>query len=139
MGTHNPTRALALICAAMMMACSSNGNDGSPTPNPNGGGSGGGTGTVAATITITATGVSPKTVTVPAGSRVMFVNNDGASHDVSSDPHPVHTDCPDINLVGFLSASQSRATGNLNTARVCGFHDHDRPTDDSLRGTITIQ
>ena len=133
------SRGLALACAALMTACGGgNGSDGSPTP-PSGGGGGTGTGTVAATITIGAGGASPRSVSIPAGSRVMFVNNDGTSHDMASDPHPTHTDCSEINQVGFLAAGQSRATGNLNTARVCGFHDHNRPTDGSLQGTITIQ
>ena len=68
-----------------------------------------------------------------------FVNNDNAAHDMASDPHPVHTDCTELNLVGFLSAGQSRTSGNLNTARACGFHDHNRPDDTSLQGTITVQ
>jgi hypothetical protein len=34
---------------------------------------------------------------------------------MSSDPHPFHTDCPEINEVGFLTAGQSKRTGNLNT------------------------
>ena len=100
-----------------------------PTPAPS-------TGT---TITITSAGVSPSSVTVSTGSRVTFVNNDSGVHDMSSDPHPSHTDCPEINQVGFLTAGQSRQTGNLNTARTCGFHDHNRPTDASLLGTIVIQ
>ena len=109
-----------------------------------GGGGGGGTPTspttpAAATITITANGVSPRAVTVPVGSRVTFVNNDNRVHDMASDPHPEHTACPEINQVGFLSANQSRQTGNLNTARTCGYHDHNRDTDTSLQGTITIQ
>lgn len=58
---------------------------------------------------------------------------------MSSDPHPTHTDCPEINQVGFLTAGQTKQTGNLTTARTCGFHDHNRPTDASLQGTITIQ
>jgi hypothetical protein len=58
---------------------------------------------------------------------------------MSSDPHPGHTDCPAINQAGFLSAGQSRLTGNLNTVRTCGFHDHDQPTNTSLQGTIVIQ
>ena len=91
------------------------------------------------TITITSAGVSPSSVTVSAGSRVTFVNNDSSAHDMSSDPHPSHTDCPEIDQVGFLTAGQSRQTGNLNTARTCGFHDHNRPTDASLLGTIVIQ
>jgi hypothetical protein len=58
---------------------------------------------------------------------------------MASNPHPEHTDCPAINSVGFLSPGQSGTTGNLNTARTCGYHDHNRDSDTSLQGTITIQ
>jgi hypothetical protein len=58
---------------------------------------------------------------------------------MASDPHPEHTQCPELNSVGFLTPGQSGTTGNLNTPRTCGFHDHNRDTDASLRGTITIQ
>jgi len=91
------------------------------------------------TITITSAGVSPKNVIVSAGDRVLFVNNDGRSHNMTSDPHPDHNDCPEINQVGFLSAGQSRETGNLVIVRVCGFHDHDAPNVAALQGSITIQ
>jgi hypothetical protein len=60
-------------------------------------------------------------------------------HDMASNPHPEHTDCPEINSVGFLQPGQSRATGNLNTVRTCGYHDHNRATDTNLQGTIVIQ
>jgi plastocyanin len=83
--------------------------------------------------------VSPRAVTIAAGGRVTFVNNDNRPHEMNSDPHPAHTDCPAINDVGFLAAGQTRATGNLNTPRTCGFHDHNRNADTSLQGTITIQ
>lgn len=76
---------------------------------------------------------------VAAGGRVTFVNNNNQPHDMSSNPHPDHTDCPAINQVGFLQPGQSRATGNLNTVRTCGFHDHERDLDTSLQGTIVIQ
>ena len=69
----------------------------------------------------------------------MFINNDSRQHDMESDPHPEHTDCPAINSVGLLSPGQSRQTGNLNVRRVCGFHDHMNDGNQSLRGTITIQ
>jgi hypothetical protein len=103
------------------------GNDNTPSPTP------------AATITITSTGVNPKNVTVPRGSQVQFVNNDAVAHQMNSNPHPEHSDCPELNAVGFLSPNQSRQTGNLNTPRTCGYHDHDRPATTSLQGTITIQ
>jgi len=83
--------------------------------------------------------VSPKTLTVAAGSRVTFVNNDTRVHDMESNPHPEHTDCPPINDVGFLSPGQSRQTGNLNTRRTCGFHDHDQDQNTNLQGSIIIQ
>jgi hypothetical protein len=58
---------------------------------------------------------------------------------MSSNPHPEHTDCPEINQVGFIAPNQTKLTGNLNTRRTCGFHDHDQPTNVSLQGSIVIQ
>jgi plastocyanin len=119
----------ALVAIAVLTAgCSgSSGSDTTPSQTP------------AATITITASGVSPRSVTVPRGSQVQFVNNDTRAHDMDSDPHPEHTDCPPINAVGFLNPGQTRQTENLNTARTCGFHDHSDPTNANLHGSIVIQ
>jgi plastocyanin len=127
-----------VLLTLVLPAC---GGDDSPTApsGGSGGGGGGGTGgTVGATITITASGVSPQNVTVAPGSRVTFVNNDTRPHDMSSDPHPAHTDCPAVS-VGFLQAGQSGTTQNLNTVRTCGFHDHNQSDVTSLQGTIRIQ
>ena len=100
-----------------------------PAPAPSGG----------TTITITSSGVSPRVLTVSAGTRVTFVNNDTAVHDMNSDPHPEHTDCPEINQVGFLTAGQTKLTGNLTRARTCAYHDHNRPNVQNLQGSIVIQ
>jgi hypothetical protein len=70
---------------------------------------------------------------------VTFTNNDSRVHEMDSDPHPEHTDCVELNQVGFLNPGQSRQSGNLNTARRCGFHDHGNPDNAGLKGTITIQ
>ena len=126
------------VVALALLASGCGGSDNPTAPSGGGGGGGGGGGTSAATITITAAGVSPSSVTVSAGSRVTFVNNDSRPHDMNSDPHPEHTDCPEIN-VGFLSAGQSGTTQNLNRVRTCGFHDHNQPDVQSLKGTIRIQ
>jgi plastocyanin len=91
------------------------------------------------TFTISSSGVSPKEFTVSPGTRVLFVNNDSRSHQVGSDPHPEHTDCPEINQVGLLSPGQRRETGNLNGVRTCGFHDHDNPDNAALRGRIVVR
>lgn len=93
-----------------------------------------------ATITIGTNGsVSPSTVTIARGGRVTFVNDHNQAHDMSSDPHPEHTQCPELNQVGFLTAGQSRTSGNFNTARTCGFHDHNQPGNAGLRGSVIIQ
>ena len=129
------------VAATIAAAVACGGGSSSPTsPSDSGGGSsGGGTVSDTATITITSAGVvSPSTVTIRQGGRVTFVNNDSRAHDVASDPHPTHEDCPAIDQAGFLNPGQSRATGNLNVVRSCGFHDHNLPSSTGLQGRITI-
>jgi len=92
-----------------------------------------------ATITITSSGVSPKNLLVSPGTQVTFVNSDSRNHEMASDPHPEHTDCPAINTVDLVVPGQSKQTSNLNIVRTCGYHDHQNPEIASLRGTITIQ
>jgi hypothetical protein len=58
---------------------------------------------------------------------------------MTSDPHPEHSDCTEINAVGNLVPGQSRQTSNLVVARRCGFHDHISFENAALRGSITIQ
>ena len=91
------------------------------------------------TITISAAGVNPQVITVPAGSRVTFINNDSRSHEMHSDPHPNHGDCPPIDDVGFIAAGQTKLTGNLTATRTCGYHDHNLPDIANLRGQIIVQ
>lgn len=93
-----------------------------------------------ATITIGATGaVSPSQVQIAAGQSVTFTNNDTRAHDMSSDPHPAHTDCPQMNAVGSISPGQTKLTNAFPTARTCGFHDHSNPDVAALTGRIVIQ
>ena len=130
-------------CAAAMLAvglaAGCGGSSTGPSTGGSGGGGGGGGSTNTTTITITSSGASPRDITVARGSRVTFVNNDSQPHDMASDPHPEHTLCnPELN-VGFIQPNQSRQTLNLNTARVCTYHDHAQPSNTSLQGTIRIQ
>ena len=90
-------------------------------------------------FTYTSAGVTPKELTVSPGTRVLFVNNDSRRHDVSSDPHPDHSDCTELNSVGVINSGQSRETGNLVAVRTCGFHDHDSPDNANLKGRIVIR
>jgi len=138
-----PGLAAAIVIALTTAACGGGSSSTpttptTPTPPPTTGG--GGTVTDSATITIGTNGsVSPASVTITRGGRVTFVNNHTRPHDMSSDPHPEHTDCPEMAAVGFLSPGQSRTSSNFNTARSCGFHDHNEPDTAGLKGRITIQ
>ncbi len=87
-------------------------------------------------ITITATGVRPTSITILVGERVLFINNDGIDHEMSSDDHPTHERCPQINQVGYLRPGDARETGNFTTVETCAFHDHINAQNDSLDGTI---
>ncbi len=132
MRKHISVSLLAAACAWPILAAASCGGSGNSSTSPST--------PPAATITITNNAVSPRAVSVPRGSQVAFINNDSRSHNMTSDPHPEHTDCPEINQVGALGAGQTRQTGNMTTNRtVCGFHDHDQPDVAGLKGTITIQ
>jgi hypothetical protein len=91
------------------------------------------------TITITTAGVDRKQVEIPVGGRVAFVNNDSGAHEMSSDPHPIHTDCPPLNQVGALAPGRTGVTGALTIVRTCGFHDHGLPTNAELQGTIVVR
>lgn len=113
--------------AAIAYACGS--SNSAPTPSS----------ATGAVITITARGASPQIITVKVGSQVTFANDDTIDHQMYSDPHPEHTDCPELDAVGYLAPGQSRQTANLNTARTCGFHDHIHFENASLKGSIIIQ
>jgi hypothetical protein len=122
-------RAAPLIFV-LLAACSSDSTT-PPTTPPNSGNQ--------FRITITTAGVDPKELTVPQGTRVLFVNNDSRRRNMTSDPHPEHDQCPELNVVGYLNTGQSKETGNLNTVRTCGFHDHDDPDNNNVKGRIVIR
>jgi plastocyanin len=115
----------ACLVAVVSAGCGGSSSPPGPSPpaNPN-------------VVTITTAGANPKQITVDQGARVLFVNNDTRPHNMTSDPHPEHDDCPAINQVGLLQTGQQRETGNMVVVRTCGFHDHDNPDNNNLRGQI---
>src|SRR3954469_1881572 len=118
--------ALAIACGGSSSSPSGPTGACTPSSNPN-------------TIVIQNNQVCPSSITVARGSQVTMINNDSRVHEMDSDPHPEHTQCTELNQIDFLNPGQSRSSGNLNTARTCGFHDHSSPDTSSLKGTITIQ
>jgi plastocyanin len=121
-----------LTMPALLLSFAACGGTGSPSPSP--------TPANPYVITITSTGnVTPTELTVPPGTRVLFTNNHTRRHDMASDPHPDHDDCPAINQAGGLNPGQSKETGNLVQVRTCGFHDHDDADNAALKGRIVVR
>lgn len=89
-------------------------------------------------VTITPAGLTPVSLEIPLGARVLVINNDTRARNITSDPHPEHDDCPALNQVGTLEPGQRRETGNFVAPGVCQYHDHDLPTP-TLFGSITIK
>ncbi|HSL20273.1 MAG TPA: hypothetical protein VK886_01970 [Vicinamibacterales bacterium] len=130
-------RVLLLASAGFALALSTTGCSGemdspaapsSPSPGAEG-----------ALVTITSAGVEPRNVTITQGQSVTFVNNDSVVHQMASDPHPVHNECPAINRVGRVEPGQRMQTDALPAARSCGYHDLLRDGDTRWHGTITVQ
>jgi hypothetical protein len=124
------TAAAIALAAALSCGGSSSPSTGptgtcTPSANPN-------------TLVLMANSICPQTLTVSLGSQLTIMNQDSNTHEMASDPHPEHTDCPEI-TIGFLSPGQTRSSNNLNTARRCGIHDHSNSTSAALKATITIQ
>jgi plastocyanin len=135
MASFRASRFLVISALAITAAACGSDDPSSPSPSPSGGGN---DGPVAATLTITSSGFSPRTVTVPVGSRVTIVNNDTRTHEMNSDPHPTHGSCPGLDNM-TVTAGQSRTSQNLTTARACSLHDHADPDNALWKPTITVQ
>lgn len=87
-----------------------------------------------ATITYSDNGFSPATLTVKSGAKITIKNNSSMDMQFDSNPHPAHTDNPELN-VGMVAAGQS-ATFTVTTTGTFGYHNHLNPTD---TGTIVVQ
>lgn len=118
------------VVLAWLVSC---GDVGPATPSVNPGAS-----SAPNTFTIADATVTPPTLVIQAGDRVVFVNADDVDHDMSSDEHPTHLDCPAVNQAGFLRPGESRESGNFVRAETCTFHDHLNPGRSSMRGMIVV-
>ena len=122
---------LGLACLySLLTACGWGGSPTAPDPPPT---------PTGPTVTITSSGVSPRTIDIPVGGRLTIVNRDSVAHDMASDPHPGHDECPELNDIGELRPGEQRTSGNLVEAGACGMHDHLRPLVTTLHVRITIR
>lgn len=77
---------------------------------------------------------SPATLSVKSGTVVTIKNTSSENLQFQSDPHPTHTDDPDLN-VGAVASGQSK-TFTATMKGAFGFHDHLNPSE---QGKITVE
>lgn len=85
-------------------------------------------------VTLTASGFAPATLTIKAGQTVTWINQSGQEATVNSNPHPVHTDYPPLNLGSFANGASLQLT--FPTPGTYGYHNHLNPSES---GTIIVQ
>jgi plastocyanin len=86
------------------------------------------------TITYTDNGFSPATLTVTSGTKITIKNNSSGLLQFDSDPHPEHTDDPELN-VGSIASGDS-ATITVTKTGSHGYHNHLNASD---TGTIIVE
>jgi plastocyanin len=74
------------------------------------------------TIIYSDNGYNPSSLTVASGTRLTVKNESTQPMQFDSDPHPSHTDDPELN-VGVLEPGQS-ATFTVSTKGRHGYHNH---------------
>lgn|SRR3989344_993856 len=85
-------------------------------------------------VSLTAAGFNPQTLTITAGTQVVWTNTSGAVGNVSSAPHPAHTAYPPLNLGSFDGgATVSLVFDQPGTYK---YHNHLNPTQ---TGSITVE
>jgi len=77
---------------------------------------------------------TPSVLTVKVGDTVTWVNQDSFKHKIASDPHPTHTDLPEL-ISGDLSEGQTY-TFTFKEAGEFSYHDELNPIK---KGIIKVQ
>ncbi len=90
--------------------------------------------TSATAITYSNDGFSPSTLTVKAGTTVTIKNNSSRLLQLDSNPHPDHTDNPELN-VGTVSPGKS-TTFVVTKTGSHGYHNHLNTGD---TGTLIVE
>jgi hypothetical protein len=88
-------------------------------------------------VRIGPSGLDPIELSAILGTCVVFVNQDTVAHDIRSDPHPGHSNCPALN-VGLVPSGKTSVTLAINTWGVCGYHDELAPDDERFKGHFVI-
>lgn len=85
-------------------------------------------------VTVTSSGFEPKSVTVKAGTRVVWTNKSGGAVTVNSAVHPTHLLWPFLNLGKFDDGSSVSVV--FEKTGTYKYHNH---LDASQTGTVVVQ
>ncbi|MBX4187689.1 MAG: cupredoxin domain-containing protein [Candidatus Doudnabacteria bacterium] len=77
---------------------------------------------------------SQSPVTIDANDTVIWVNQDTVNHQIASDPHPTHTDLPELES-GLLATNQTY-NFKFTTSGTFNYHDHLNP---SIKGVVIVK
>lgn len=88
-----------------------------------------------AQITITSQGFDPQTLLIKKGTRVTWINQDTSLHQLSSDPHPLHSSLPSLSS----SALQKNQSYSFTFDSTGNFTYHDEKNPLKLKGTVVVQ
>lgn len=119
--------------ALMVVACGGGGGASSAPTGPTGSTSG----TLGATVRLTATGAVPKEVSINPGEFVRYINEDTRPHQIQTNPHVMHSDCPPNNIA-ILNPGQQADTAAFTERKGCGYHNHLLPTDQMFWGLVRV-
>ncbi len=84
-------------------------------------------------VELTSSGFSPKDITIKKGTKVVWTNNSGSTATVDSNPHPIHTSYPEMNLGQFGDGETLEF--NFPEAGTFNYHNH---LNSSQGGTVTV-
>jgi plastocyanin len=86
------------------------------------------------TITYSDSGFSPNKVTVHSGDKVTIKNSSSHGVQFDSDPHPIHTNNPELNVGEVDGGEQMSFT--VDKKGTFGYHNHLNPAQ---TGTIIVE
>ncbi|MDO8621476.1 MAG: cupredoxin domain-containing protein [Candidatus Levybacteria bacterium] len=87
-----------------------------------------------AIVTVTTSGFVPQTLTIKAGTKVVWMNKSGTTVTVNSAVHPTHLAYPPLNLGEFGDGSSVQL--GFDKPGTYSYHDHLNP---SQTGTIVVE
>lgn len=128
--------AVAVVAGGILVVMNKNTTKSEPDTTGNQSGNNNQDNTKQADVTITYNGQSfaLSSSSVKSGGTVKIVNSSDGDLRFQSNPHPAHTDNPELN-VGDVAAGES-TTITLTTKGTWGFHNH---LDHTQTGTITVE